>query len=109
MTPILPAHSSQFVHRRRVLQLAAGSAALAGLSRRGVSAQSSPIPQATPAPATPGVAGPKTTALIVSATNDPLRVAGSDGMDHLEYDLIVTNAFPEAVTITLIEVLGVDG
>ncbi|HYH12930.1 MAG TPA: hypothetical protein VD789_11290, partial [Thermomicrobiales bacterium] len=49
------------------------------------------------------------TAILVSSTNDPLRVAGSDGMDHLEYDLIVTNAFPEPVTITQIEVLGADG
>ena len=109
MPPVLPARSAQVIHRRRVLQLAAGSAALAGLSRRGVNAQSSATPQATPAPATPGAAAPKPTAIIVSATNDPLRVAGSDGMDHLEYDLIVTNAFPEAVTITLIDVLGADG
>ncbi len=65
--------------------------------------------QATPQPATPESAPPLTTAIIVSATNDPLRVAGSDGMDHLEYDLLVTNAFPEPVTITLIEVLGADG
>lgn len=49
---------------------------------------------------------PLTTAIIVSTTNDPLRVAGSDGMDHLEYDLIVTNAFPEPVTVARIEVLG---
>lgn len=30
-------------------------------------------------------------------------------MDHLEYDLIVTNTYPEPVTIALVEVLGADG
>ena len=109
MTSTRSARSARVVPRRRVLQFAVGSAALAGLSWRRVSAQSSSTPQATPASATPGGAALKTTALLVSATNDPLRVAGSDGMDHLEYDLIVTNAFPEPVTLTLIEFLGADG
>ncbi len=65
-------------------------------------------PMATPEPATRETSRPLTTAIIISATNDPLRVAGSDGKDHLEYDLIVTNGFPEPVAITLIEVLGED-
>src|SRR5215216_5767153 len=41
--------------------------------------------------AAPSAAQP--TALLVSATNAPLRVLGSDGMEHLEYDLIISNAF----------------
>ena len=44
-----------------------------------------------------------------SATNDPLRAPGSDGADHLEYDLLVTNAFTAPVTLSSIEVLAEDG
>lgn len=63
--------------------------------------------QATPA-APPGVAA-QTTALLVTAIHDPLRVTGSDGMVHLEYDLVLTNVFTTPVTITEIEVLTPDG
>src|SRR5215204_5627581 len=54
-------------------------------------------------------AGVKTTAIVVSATNDPLRVSGSDGLDHLEYDLLVTNGFAAPVTLTSIAVTAPDG
>ena len=54
-------------------------------------------------------AGVKSTAIVVSATNDPLRVPGSDGVDHLEYDLLVTNGFTAPVTLTSIAVLASDG
>ena len=54
-------------------------------------------------------AGEKTTAIVVSATNDPLRVSGSDGLDHLEYDLLVTNGFAAPVTLTSIAVTAPDG
>ena len=40
---------------------------------------------------------------------DPLRVSGSDGVDHLEYDLVVTNAFVAPVTLTSIAVTAPDG
>jgi len=95
---------------RRSLIQATGS----GLAAAAFAPLASRAHQATPQPATPLPAiaektRPRTTAIIVSSTNDPLRVAGSDGMDHLEYDLIVTNAFPEPVTITLIEALGPNG
>ena len=53
-------------------------------------------------------AGEKTTAIVVSATNDPLRVSGSDGLDHLEYDLLVTNGFAAPVTLTSIAVTAPD-
>src|SRR5215212_3423347 len=62
--------------------------------------------QATPV-APPGVTA-RTTALLVSAIPDPLRVTGSDGMVHLEYDLVLTNVFTAPVTITAIEVLTTD-
>jgi Peptidase family M23 len=63
--------------------------------------------QATPI-APPGVTA-QTTALLVRAIHDPLRVTGSDGMVHLEYDLVLTNVFTTPVTITSIEVLTPDG
>ena len=47
--------------------------------------------RATPV-APPGVTA-RTTALLVTAIHDPLRVTGSDGMVHLEYDLVLTNVF----------------
>lgn len=58
---------------------------------------------------TPSASGETSTAIVVSATNDPLRVAGSDGFDHLEYDLLVTNAFAAPVTLTSIMVFSPDG
>ena len=54
-------------------------------------------------------AGVTTTAIVVSATNDPLRVSGSDGVDHLEYDLLVTNGFAAPVTLAAIAVTAPDG
>lgn len=62
---------------------------------------------ATPV-APPGVKA-QTTALLVSAIHNPLRVMGSDGMVHLEYDLVLTNLFTAPVTITAIDVLTPEG
>jgi hypothetical protein len=62
----------------------------------GVARQGTPVPGLTTA---------QTTAIVVSATNDPLRVLGSDGLEHLEYDLIITNAFIDPVSLTSIEVM----
>jgi hypothetical protein len=63
--------------------------------------------QATPA-APPGWTA-ETTALLVTATHDPLRVTGSDGMVHLEYDLVITNVFTTPVALTALEVLSPEG
>jgi len=52
---------------------------------------------------------PQTTALIVTTTNDPQRVTGSDGMDHIEYDLVFTNVFAGPVTLTSIDVYTPNG
>ena len=49
------------------------------------------------------------TALVVSATNAPLSVPGSDGLTHVEYDLLVMNAFTAPATLTSIEVTTPDG
>ena len=51
----------------------------------------------------------QTTALLVASTNAPLRVLGSDGLEHLEYDLVFTNVFTAPVTLTAIEVLSPEG
>lgn len=48
------------------------------------------------------------TAIAVSAINKPLHVLGSDGKEHLEYDLVSTNVFPSPVTLTSIEVTTAD-
>lgn len=61
--------------------------------------------QGTPVP---GATGKLPTALVVSAASVPMRVTGSDGMDHIEYDLLVTNAFVAPVTLTSIDVLDAD-
>ena len=50
-----------------------------------------------------------TTALTVSAVNAPIRLFGSDGKTHLEYDLILQSMFNAPVTVTSIEVLAPDG
>jgi hypothetical protein len=51
----------------------------------------------------------RVTALVASATNGPVRVLGSDGMEHLEYDLIITNVFTVPITLTALEVTVPDG
>ena len=65
---------------------------------------------ATPAravrPPTAGAAGGiRTTALAVQATT-ARAVYGSDGREHLEYDLLTTNAFTAPVTLQSIQVRG---
>ena len=49
------------------------------------------------------------TALVVTASHAPLRAPGSDGLDHIEYDLIVTNAFRAPVTLTRVDALDPAG
>jgi murein DD-endopeptidase MepM/ murein hydrolase activator NlpD len=64
------------------------------------------------ATAGPTAANPKTsqlTAIVVSAIGGPVGVPGSDGLEHIEYDLLVTNVFTAPVTLTAIEVLTLDG
>jgi hypothetical protein len=51
----------------------------------------------------------QTTALLVASTNAPLRVLGSDGLEHLEYDLVFTNVFTAPVTLTAIEIISPEG
>jgi hypothetical protein len=67
-----------------------------------VAAQS---PTSVPAP----YGGTASTAVLVSATHAPLAVLGSDGMRHLEYDLLVTNTFLAPVRLTHIDVRDGNG
>jgi hypothetical protein len=71
---------------------------------------SPPSPASSPTPDAPQPqAEVTTTALTVSAVNPPIRVFGSDGKTHLEYDLILQSVFNAPVTVTSIEVLGPGG
>jgi hypothetical protein len=49
------------------------------------------------------------TAFIVSPIHDAQVVRGDDGMDHVEYDLLVVSVLPEPVSLTSITVLGPAG
>jgi hypothetical protein len=46
------------------------------------------------------------TALHVAATGPPQRVHGSDGREHIDYDLVITNSFTAEVTLTSLVVRG---
>ena len=71
---------------------------------------SRPVPASSPSPVAPQPqAEVTTTALTVSAVNPPIRLLGSDGKTHLEYDLILQSMFNAPVTVTSIEVLAPDG
>lgn len=75
-----------------------------------LTACSGPPPPQTSSPAAPQPqAEVTTTALTVSAVNPPIRLVGSDGKTHLEYDLMVQSMFDAPVTVTSIEVLAPDG
>jgi len=39
------------------------------------------------------------TAMVVSPIHEAQVVHGDDGMDHVEYELLVVTAFPEPVTL----------
>lgn len=47
---------------------------------------------------------PQNTSLIVSTTGEPHYAPGSDGLTHIEYDLISTNATSSPVTLTSVQV-----
>jgi hypothetical protein len=75
-----------------------------------LTACSSPPPTPASSPVAPQPqAEVTTTALTVSAVNPPIRLVGSDGKTHLEYDLILQSMFNAPVTLTSIEVLAPDG
>jgi hypothetical protein len=44
------------------------------------------------------------TAILVSPIHEAQVVRGDDGMDHIEYELLVVSVFPEPVTLTSVTV-----
>ena len=51
-------------------------------------------------------AASQTTALQVTTTGTPQRVHGTDGREHIEYNLVITNSFTAEVTLTSLTVRG---
>ncbi|MDR3746905.1 MAG: M23 family metallopeptidase [Acidobacteriota bacterium] len=49
------------------------------------------------------------TAIVVSPIHEAQVVRGDDGMDHVEYELLVVSVFPEPVTLTSVTVLDAAG
>ena len=49
------------------------------------------------------------TAILVSPIHEAQVVRGDDGMDHVEYELLVISVFPEPVTLTSVTVLDPTG
>src|SRR5215471_1417508 len=49
------------------------------------------------------------TAILVSPIHEAQVVRGDDGMDHVEYELLVVNVFPEPVTLSSAIVLDPAG
>jgi Peptidase family M23 len=91
-----PAPQAVDAPRRAGLVALVALLVLASAAPAAVHAQTTPPPVAQP------------TALLVSAIGAPLRVPGSDGMAHVEYDLLVANVFTAPVTLTAVEVLAFD-
>jgi hypothetical protein len=57
-------------------------------------------------PAGASSAAETTSALRLQTAGEPQRVHGSDGREHIEYDLVITNSFPGDVTLGSLEVRG---
>src|SRR6516162_9596891 len=49
------------------------------------------------------------TAIFVSPIHDAQIVRGDDGMDHVEYDLLVVSVLPEPVTLSSVTVVDPAG
>src|SRR6516225_8335921 len=49
------------------------------------------------------------TAIVLSPIHEAQVVRGDDGMDHVEYELLVISVFPEPVTLTSVTVLDPGG
>jgi Peptidase family M23 len=54
-------------------------------------------------------ASEQSTAILVTAIHDAQIVRGDDGMDHVEYEILVTNVFTSSVTLTSVAVLDPAG
>jgi hypothetical protein len=88
---------NQDLRRAALIVFAASVALLIGGSRPGTAASQQPPSEDYLTP------------LVVSATNSPIGVLGSDGQQHLEYDLVLTNVFTAPVTLDSLDVTTLDG
>jgi hypothetical protein len=59
--------------------------------------------------AAPAAARDQPSAILVSPIHEAQIVRGDDGMDHVEYELLVVSVFPEPVTLTSVTVLDPAG
>jgi hypothetical protein len=72
-------------------------------------------PEVDPAPAVvaarpiPAPGEQSVTALALSVATPPRMLVGSDGRNHIAYDLLSTNATPVTITLTGVEVTTLDG
>lgn len=89
--------------------LAASALGAMGLAGARVGGIAGPVAAQEATPAASPITAAQPAAILVAATNAPLRVPGSDGLDHLEYDLIITNVFVVPVTLTSIDVIAPEG
>ena len=51
----------------------------------------------------------RSTAVLVSPIHEAQVVRGDDGMDHVEYELLVVSVFPEPVMLSSVSVLDLAG
>jgi hypothetical protein len=82
---------------------------MAGLTATGVLACGTPPTRGPAAAGSPTLAAgprsePQDAAISVSAPTPPLSVPGSDGRQHVEYDLVVANTAATPVALTVVEV-----
>jgi hypothetical protein len=70
------------------------------------SASSSAEPTTAPStgPSTPPAAASALTPVALAPIGNPLVVPGSDGLQHIDYDVLVTNVFTAPLTLTSVEV-----
>ncbi|MGH3308899.1 MAG: M23 family metallopeptidase, partial [Nocardioides sp.] len=65
--------------------------------------------KATPAASGRSAEKPQVTAILVRPIHDAQVVRGDDGMDHVEYELLVVNAVSDPVTLSSVAVLNPAG
>jgi hypothetical protein len=84
----------------------AGTPEPAAPSSSAPSASSSAEPTTAPStgPSTPPAAATALTPVTLAPIGNPLVVPGSDGLQHIDYDVLVTNVFTAPLTLTSVEV-----
>lgn len=75
----------------------------------GGSSATSGTPKASAQTGSKSETADQVSAILVQPIHDAQVVRGSDGKDHVEYNLLVVNAFSDPVTLTGVTVLGPNG